>query len=225
MKAAADEMEYSSELLYDALIESTDDFIYMCNPKTEMFRYPVALVDLFGLPGEVVKHPLTFWKAIVHPEDWERFYQSNMEIVSGNVDCHSVEFRAKKRSGEYVWLKCRGQMIYDKEGNQELFAGIMCLMGKQNKVDPLTQLLNYTEFYKALEKSLKDEMVEHLAVMVIDIDEFRQVNELYNRSFGDKVLKRMGQTIQALLPANASLYRIEKDKMGILMDNAVGHDV
>ena len=179
---------------------------------------------MFGLPGEVVKHPLTYWKAIVHPEDWERFYQSNMEVVSGKVDCHSVEFRAKKRSGEYVWIKCRGQMIYDK-GNQELFAGIMCLMGKQNKVDPLTQLLNYTEFYKALEKSLKDEMVEHLAVMVIDIDEFRQVNELYSRSFGDKVLKRMGQTIQALLPANASLYRIEKDKMGILMDNAVGHDV
>lgn len=78
MKAAADEMEYSSELLYDALIESTDDFIYMCNPKTGMFRYPAALVDMFGLPGEVVKHPLTYWKAIVHPEDWERFYQSNM---------------------------------------------------------------------------------------------------------------------------------------------------
>lgn len=146
---------------------------------------------MFGLPGEVVKHPLTYWKAIVHPEDWERFYQSNMEVVSGKVDCHSVEFRAKKRSGEYVWIKCRGQMVYDKEGNQELFAGIMCLMGKQNKVDPLTQLLNYTEFYKALGKSLKDEMVEYLAVMVIDIDEFRQVNELYSRSFGDKVLKRM----------------------------------
>ena len=63
MKAAADEMEYSSELLYDALIESTDDFIYMCNPKTGMFRYPAALVDMFGLPGEVVKHPLTYWKA------------------------------------------------------------------------------------------------------------------------------------------------------------------
>lgn len=58
MKAAANEMEYSSELLYDALIESTDDFIYMCNPKTGMFRYPATLVDMFGLPGEVVKHPL-----------------------------------------------------------------------------------------------------------------------------------------------------------------------
>ena len=58
------------------------------------------------------------------------FLSTNMEVVSGKVDCHSVEFRAKKRSGEYVWIKCRGQMIYDKEGNQELFAGIMCLMGK-----------------------------------------------------------------------------------------------
>lgn len=225
MKAAENEMEYSSERLYDALVQSTDDFIYICNPKTDMFRYPPALVALFALPGEIVENPLPFWKAIIHPEDWERFYKSNMEIISRETDGHSVEFRAKKRNGEYVWLRCRGHMMYDKEGKQELFAGIMSLMGKQNKIDPLTQLLNYAEFYKALEKRIRGKVVERLAVIVIDVDEFRQVNELYSRSFGDKVLKEMGQAIQAVLPDNAFLYRMEKDKMGILMDNAAGHDV
>lgn len=225
MKAAENEMEYSSERLYDALVQSTDDFIYICNPKTDMFRYPPALVALFALPGEIVENPLPFWKAIIHPEDWERFYKSNMEIINRETDGHSVEFRAKKRNGEYVWLRCRGHMMYDKEGKQELFAGIMSLMGKQNKIDPLTQLLNYAEFYKALKKRIRGKVVERLAVIVIDIDEFRQVNELYNRSFGDKVLKEMGQAIQAVLPDNAFLYRMEKDKMGILMDNAAGHDV
>ena len=138
MKAAENEMEYSSERLYDALVQSTDDFIYICNPKTDMFRYPPALVALFALPGEIVENPLPFWKAIIHPEDWERFYKSNMEIINRETDGHSVEFRAKKRNGEYVWLRCRGHMMYDKEGKQELFAGIMSLMGKQNKIDPLT---------------------------------------------------------------------------------------
>lgn len=225
MKAVEKEMKYSSERLYEALIQSTDDFIYVSNPKTGMFRYPPALVEMFELPGEVVDNPLPCWKAIVHPEDWGRFYKSNVDITSGNLDSHSVEFRAKKRSGEYVWVRCRGQMLYDEAGEQELFAGIMSFMGKQNKIDPLTQLLNYAEFYKALEMRIKGSMVEQLAVIVIDIDEFRQVNELYSRSFGDQVLKGMGQAIQALLPANASLYRMEKDKMGILMDNAAEHDV
>ena len=52
MKAAADEMEYSSELLYDALIESTDDFIYMCNPKTGMFRYPELWWRCLAFPAK-----------------------------------------------------------------------------------------------------------------------------------------------------------------------------
>ncbi len=75
-------MEYRSEFLYDALINSTDDFIYVCNMKTGLFRYPPALVELFELPGEVVKDPLPYWKKIIHQDDWERFYQSN--IVSAD---------------------------------------------------------------------------------------------------------------------------------------------
>lgn len=36
MKAAENEMEYSSERLYDALVQSTDDFIYICNPNVSI---------------------------------------------------------------------------------------------------------------------------------------------------------------------------------------------
>lgn len=101
---------------------------------------------MFSLPGETVKNPLMYWKEIIHPDDWERFYRSNMEIVQNETDDHSVEFRAKNRKGEYVWLRCRGKMIRDDEGTQKFFAGIMSLMGKQNKIDSLTQLLNHNEF-------------------------------------------------------------------------------
>lgn len=101
---------------------------------------------MFSLPGETVKNPLMYWKESIHPDDWERFYRSNMEIVQNETDDHSVEFRAKNSKGEYVWLRCRGKMIRDDEGTQKFFAGIMSLMGKQNKIDSLTQLLNHNEF-------------------------------------------------------------------------------
>lgn len=220
-----DEIRYSSKSLYDALVRSTDDFIYICNPQKGMFRYSPALVDMFALPGEVVENPLPYWKKIVHPEDWERFSKSNMEMVNHAVDYHFVEFRVKRRSGEYVWVRCRGQLMRDKEKNQELFAGIMCLMGKESKVDPLTQLLSCAEFYKALGTDIENDVAGRLAVIVIDIDEFHQVNEFYSRSFGDEVLKKTGQIIQGILPSHASLYRIEKDRMGILVKNAERSDV
>ena len=106
-----------------------------------------------------------------------------------------------------------------------LFAGIMSLMGKQNKIDPLTQLLNHRVFCMELEKNIRLTEIEQLAVIMLDVDEFRQINELYDRDFGDWVLKILGQLIQGILPDNATLFRLEKDKMGILMTNVLEADV
>ena len=46
--------EYDQNYLYDALVQSTDDYIYVCNMDTGVFRYPKAMVEEFGLPGEIV---------------------------------------------------------------------------------------------------------------------------------------------------------------------------
>ena len=44
--------EYDQNYLYDALVQSTDDYIYVCNMDTGVFRYPKAMVEEFGLPGK-----------------------------------------------------------------------------------------------------------------------------------------------------------------------------
>ena len=45
---------FDVDLLYDALVDSTDDYLYVCNMKTGVFRYPQAMVEEFGLPAQVV---------------------------------------------------------------------------------------------------------------------------------------------------------------------------
>ena len=54
-KVAAADFEYDQSLLYDALVKSTEDYIYLCNMKTGMFRYPKSMVEEFDLPGEVLQ--------------------------------------------------------------------------------------------------------------------------------------------------------------------------
>lgn len=218
-------LDCSSEALYNALENSTDDFVYYCDMKTGVFRYPVRQVEEFELPGPVVESPMTYWRKLVHPDDWERFYKSNMELGVNGKDVHSVEFRARNRMGQYVWLKCRGRLVRDKSGAPEVFAGIMTLMGRQNKIDPLTQLLNRAEFVRALSRGILEDMVEQMAVMVLDINDFRQINEVFDREFGDQLLKDLGQLIQGILPGNASLYRMENDRMSIILENGSQQDM
>lgn len=218
-------LKYTAKQLYEALVQSTEDFIYLCDIKTGLFQYSPEQVKMFGLPDCYIKNPLRYWKEIVHPDDWDRFYRSNTSLGVNGADFHLVEFRARTVDQEYVWIRCRGQLIRDDDNEPCLFAGIMTLMGKQNKVDSLTQLLNQVEFMRAILRNVQGMAVENMAVVVIDVDEFHQINELYNRDFGDDVLKVLVQLVQSLLPANATLYRLESDQLGILMDNATQHDV
>lgn len=212
-------MAYAPELLYEALVHSTDDFIYLNNRKTGEFQYSKEMVELFGLPGEVIKDPLDIWKKIVHPDDWNHFYQSNMRIGK-EEDLHIAEFRAQTVDGEYIWMRCRGCLMRDEQGNPELFAGIMQRLGRQNKIDPLTQLLNYQEFLNSINGAVKAKSVENLGVIILNIDNFRLINEMYDRELGDKILLTLSRAVQWILPENAALYRLDNDQMGILIGNS-----
>lgn len=216
---------YNKDLLYEALVMSTDDFIYICNMKTGRFKYTSAMVEMFNLPSEIVQNPIFIWKNIVHEDDWEKFYQSNMEIGQDQTDYHLVEFRAKNKDGEYVWLRCRGHLMRDEVGEPSIFAGIMTLLGKQNKIDIITRLLNINEFSKSFEEKIKDYSVETIGMMILGIDDFKQVNEMYDREFGDGVLKMTAQIIQSSLPRNALAYRLDGDQFGILAENTDSHEL
>ena len=132
----AAEFTYSEDKLYPALIKSTDDYIYVCNMKTGVFCYPPNMVEEFGLPGRVMADALDFWRLKIHPNDWDTFLEANMEIVNGKSESHSVEYRAMNKDGEWVWLRCRGNLERDSEGNPEVFAGIITNLGKKNKWIP-----------------------------------------------------------------------------------------
>lgn len=51
---------------------------------------------------------------------------------------HIVEYRAKNRRGQWVWLQCRGIRLCDASGEPALFAGYISDMGRRNKVDQQT---------------------------------------------------------------------------------------
>ena len=123
---------YDSNRLYDALRKSTDDYVYICNMKTGIFRYPPAMVQEFGLPGEIVPNAAAVWGAKVHPHDKRIFMESNQEIMDGRTDTHCVEYRAQNIHGEWVWLRCRGHVERDQNGEPILYA---CLLYTSDAAD------------------------------------------------------------------------------------------
>ncbi|MFR1517918.1 MAG: EAL domain-containing protein [Clostridia bacterium] len=208
---------YDSNRLYDALRKSTDDYVYICNMKTGIFRYPPAMVQEFGLPGEIVPNAAAVWGAKVHPHDKRIFMESNQEIMDGRTDTHCVEYRAQNIHGEWVWLRCRGHVERDQNGEPILFAGFITDLGKKNKIDSLTGLYNKFELENDVLHMLDTAAPQPLTFILLGVDGLKRINSLYDRVFGDEVLRITAQRLRSLLPPNAAVYRMDGDEFAILL--------
>lgn len=211
---------YDEGRLYDALVESTDDYLYVCNMKTGVFRYPRAMVEEFGLPGEVIENAAAVWGAKVHPDDRQAFLESNQEITDARTMRHWAEYRAINRKGEWVRLRCRGRLILDAKGRPLLFAGFIANLGKKSKVDPLTGLFNKFEFEDDVRRRMETSPDEAISLMMLGIDDLRHINDRYDRAFGDEVIRFVAQRIQSSLPEGARVYRLDGDEFAVVVNDA-----
>lgn len=217
-KGQAADFEYDKEHLYEALIAGTDDYIFVGNMKTGVFRYPPKMVEEFGLPGEVVENAAAFWGELIHPHDEQYFLESNQEIADGRASYHNIEYRARNIRGEWVWLRCRGKMIPDEYGEPGLFAGMITNLGKKNQIDHMTGLYNRFKLEGDVKKQLADgDSSMKFGIMILDMDSFHNINDLYNRSYGDEILRIAGQRISSSIPPNAKAYRLDGDEFGVLV--------
>lgn len=204
---------------FEILNEVSDNYIYMCDMRTGTFRYSKHLVDIFPLPGEVLHDALSVWKEIVHPQDWERFYQSNLAIGKDGNDSHAVEFRGKTYDGEYIWLRCSGKVVRDEKGEPFLFGGIMAELGQKNKRDALLNLYTREAFLTKTDLKCTESDSTQFAMIHIDIDDLKVFNEVYDRVTGDFVIKKVEDLVQEIVAENSLVYTLEANRIGILIDN------
>lgn len=121
--------DYDQQYLYEALVDSTDDYLYVCDMATNTFRYSRKLVEEFDLPGEVIQNAPDIWRSIIHPADWERFWEANVEVSDGRTMSHEIEYRARNRKGQWIRLSCRGHVVRNQAGEPRVFAGFIRNLG------------------------------------------------------------------------------------------------
>ena len=214
------QFDYNKDLLYDALVKSTDDYIFICNMKDNIFKYTPSMVEEFDFPSEILTNAAAVFGTKIHPDDRYEFLNSNQLIADGRTDSHIVEYRALNKNNEYVWLRCHGHVEYDQDGEPSLFAGFITNLGKKNYRDNLTGLFNQFELEKRI-----NETAGPFALMILNINDFKSINQLFNRDFGDNVLRIIGQNLQTLLHKDATVFKLESDEFGIMFKNIDIHSI
>ena len=216
------------KFFFDLLKQTTDNYLFFADMQEDLVIVSPNLVQDFDLPAEVMHDFDTYWAPLVHPEERSVYLAAIRGLMkTQSIFEHNMEYRVKTRQGEYAWIRCRGRVGMDREGNPSIFAGMMSRMAQRNQADEVTGLLNKYQFEHAVKLALGQYRAtgEGGAILAFGLDNFKIVNETYNRVVGDIVLKRVGELIANVLPTPLTLFKLDGDQFAVIYPGASEQDV
>lgn len=204
------------------MVVGEDGRIQFANPAmAQMLQGEVA--DLEGAPL------LSFVKAPVCEGDWRQseFYRSFKREDTYRV--HEAMLRTLEGGCLPVALSCsplprlQHAMVLIAL-DMSVVRNLHAQLESQAVTDALTGLLNRRGFLRALESALAriERSGQRVAVLYLDLDGFKRINDSFGHDVGDQLLRRVGEQLKACLRPYDSLARIGGDEFTALLDN-LGH--
>lgn len=138
-------------------------------------------------------------------------------LTCGTVICLGIMHR-----GIELVQRLRSTM----ESRQELLVQNI-IMDRLSKIDPLTELYNHITFHEYLSRLTEqsDKFGFPLQLAVLDIDNFKQVNDTFGHRAGDAVIKRIAESLQQHVHANDFVARYGGEEFAILFSEKNLNDV
>ncbi len=203
---------------YVALLDLTNDRILYAN---------ASFTGFFGLPQSPFTTPGTVEAvhSAIHPADrpaYERFLRL-LESDQEN-QAYKAEFRARNAHGEWRWLACQGQVFQNSRPRQALISAEDATESHQVREhlrylsthDSLTGLHNRAYFQEALE-NVRQAGQFPAAIIMMDIDNLKQVNDTYGHEAGDVILREIAGLLEDNFRAGDTIARVGGDEFTALL--------
>ena len=216
---ALNSFDLDPRLFYDAISYSTDDYLYIIDMKTDMALVSENMQQDFDLPGRVFEGLIPRWRELIADRDRQSFDESIDDMLCGKTDEHDLEYQVRNRKGEYIWIVCRGLLMRDGDGSPVLFSGAVTSLERKGEVDATKGLFAHGKCLQVLDRLLARERPSG-GILLLGLDDFSRINSLNDHSFGNGVLRQFAQTLQRLLPENASTFRFDGDEIAVVLDEA-----
>jgi diguanylate cyclase (GGDEF)-like protein/PAS domain S-box-containing protein len=214
----SDMSEFGSDsAVYKTLLESTKAIPWKIDWSTMRFAYIGPQIE--ALLGWEADSWITAedWAMRIHPDDRERVVNFCIAQSKAGVD-HEADYRALTKDNGYVWLRDVVHVVRNEQDEVDSLVGFMFdiserkkteekLLGLQRELealsfmDGLTGIPNRRRFDISLETEWERARTNQLplSLILLDIDFFKQFNDLYGHILGDKCLTKVAQTLNMVL--------------------------
>ena len=186
---------------YRSIVEHIPAVTYidaLDDSASTIFMSPQVEALLGYAPDEWIGDP-DLWLRIVHPDDRARAMAENQRH-NETGESFSLDYRMYRKDGRIVWIRDEARMIRDERGLPMFSLGVMVDVSEMKRGDEKVAFLTYHDELTGLPtRAMFEELLElsigrarhhdlSVAVICVDIDDFRLVNDSLGRLAGDEVL-------------------------------------
>ena len=186
-----------------------------------------ALCKLLGYSEQELR--ATNFQVLTHSEDLRHVQSSIQRVLEGYIQSHEQEKRYVHEQGHTVWVQWHVSLLKDSEsGTKRLFFQVQDISDRKRAEEKLTQdtltgLPNRARFYDLLKHRVarKD---RKCAVLLLDVDRFKLVNDSLGNASADQLLIQIAQRVKTCMRQDDVLARVGGDEFAVLLDDVSGEE-
>lgn len=208
---------------------ATMDLIWDWDLVTDQLTWSEALDTCFGYRQEDLGSTGRWRSDKFHPDDRERILADVEKFIRSGASTYTGEYRFQRADGRFAEICDRGYVIRDANGVPVRMVGAMQDLTNRKEVerqlvwaatrDSLTHLPNRAHFRTRLEEILHspDLQAGQVAVLVFDLDDFKQVNDSLGHDAGDALLQAFAARLMESVSADEYVARLGGDEFAVVL--------
>lgn len=224
-----------SEMRFRMLADYSHDVIVRMRADGERLYVSPSAYDVLGwAPAEMLG---LRWN-LVHPEDRDLQQQVMRDVLESGLP-RTATYRVQHKDGHYVWIEAVARPIpsIDRQGMDIIFTGRDISrrvaaeaaleasrreLERLARVDPLTGLANRRQFEERLQLALARSQRQGmpLALMYLDVDHFKQINDTWGHAAGDRVLCSFAERLTRCVRSTDLVARLGGDEFVVIVEDA-----
>ncbi len=210
----ADELALrESEERYSLAAQGANDGLWDWDISAGNVYFSPRWKTILGYAPDAIGTTLNEWLQRIHPEDAERVQEEIDAHLAGNTLSFESEHRMQHQDGSYRWVLSRGVAVRAPDGKATRMAGWMTdSSSRVAAYDALTNLPNRSLFTDRMQRAItrtKQEVFYQFAVLYIDLDSFKFVNDTLGHAAGDALLRETSGRLEQSLRQSDTVARFD----------------
>ena len=226
-----------SEERYALAAQGANDGLWDWDLRENRIFFSGRWKAMLGLAEHEVGEEPDAWFDRVHPDDRQRLFGDLGLHLEGRTPFLESEHRVRHVDGRYCWMLVRGAAVRDAAGKAYRLAGSQTDISTRKEAeqkllhdalhDGLTGLPNRSLFMDRLGQAMafqKRRQDHRFAVLFLDLDRFKNINESLGHTQGDQLLIAVGKRLSRCIRPGDTVARLGGDEFSVLVEDYADAD-